>query len=195
MSTPGRLVAVNFTTCELGLVAPCSERNLRIRGRSNMSKALNLSGRATPRLIFPFLILAVCLLSAFAAAAPATAPASRDLSAQARQDPRTTIVSPGQGAAREEAARPASSTDPAHVSPAPHGQAVGTNFAMLQFLVGAAVTLGLIAAATAFLLARTQAKLDAAMAQKRRSRRISTPSTIGRLSAITRSISTAWSSR
>jgi threonine dehydratase len=126
-----------------------------------MSKAPNLSGRATPRLKLPFFILAVCLLSAFAAAAPATAPSSRDLSAQARQDPRTTIVSPGQGAAREEAARPASQTDPAHVSPASQGQDLCANFAMLQLLVGAAVTLGLDETAAAVRLLAERARVIA----------------------------------
>jgi diguanylate cyclase (GGDEF)-like protein/PAS domain S-box-containing protein len=61
-------------------------------------------------------------------------------------------------------AAPAQAPAPAQLQSAQPGGTKG--FGLIEWLVGSAVTLGLVAVATALLLARTQAKLDAEKAEK-----------------------------
>jgi two-component system, cell cycle response regulator len=117
---------------------------------------------AKRRLRRSLLLPAFCVLAALAAAASA-APNNHDQRSQpARSESRATPA-PAPTAGRDETPRLAAVVD-AKTAAAPSGAASAD---VAYWLAGGAVTLGVAALATAVLLARTQAKLDAEQERRR----------------------------
>lgn len=113
-------------------------------------------------------LLAFSLAPAFVVAASAQAPGGAIPRPHPDQiEPHGAITTPAASPSREAPSRSASSGEQNRSAASdPRGSAAAPNFALLQLLVASAATLGAVAIAMAFLLAKTRSSLDVEKSQK-----------------------------
>lgn len=123
---------------------------------------------ATRSLRLPLTLLAFSLAPAFVDTSLAQATGGANPRPQQDQiEPHRAAATPAPNSSREAPARSASAEEQNRAAAsAPQGSASAPNFALLQLLVASAATLGAVAVAMAFLLARTRSRLDVEQSQK-----------------------------